>query len=212
MATMQQPQSSGPDRRFEVVSGVREPGLEAQIAELRLDEVQRTYLQERWLGQVRYLGKAARRAQRRYYALRLIAILGGVAIPALVGLNVGSDVEPYVHWLTFGLGLTVAAAVALEEFFRWGDQWRHYRLQTELLRGEGWNFLALAGDHYRRFKTHAEGFRTFVAHSEEAMRREVGIYVTEVARTSDDSREDRRPRPEPEPATRVTTEPVAPRT
>jgi Protein of unknown function (DUF4231) len=164
----------------------REPELAAQFAQLGLATVQQAYLSDRWLAQVRYLGRAARRAQRRHYALRLIAILGGVVVPSLIGLNVGDGARDVVRWLAFGLGLLVAAAVALEEFFRYGERWRHYRQQAELLRGEGWAFLELAGPAYRRYDTHAEAFRPFVARAEEASRQEVGVFIAEVVRTAED--------------------------
>jgi hypothetical protein len=175
-----------------VERGTRDQAVLDRMDELGLSRIQRAYLQERWLGQVTYLGRAAQSAQRRYFTLRLVAILGGVTIPALVGLNVGQDGERPVQWLTFALGLLVAAAVALEEFFRYGDRWRHYRLQAELLRGEGWAFLQLAGPSYRRFSTHADAFRLFVARAEETIRQEVGVYIAEVARAGDEQHGERR--------------------
>ena len=180
--------NSGPAERSS-----RDQAVLDRMEELGLSQIQRTYLQERWLGQLSYLGTAARAAQRRYFTLRLVAILGGVTIPALVGLNVGQDGERWVQWLTFGLGLLVAAAVAVEEFFRFGDRWRHYRLQSELLRGEGWAFLQLAGPSYRRYASHADAFRLFVARAEETIRQEVGVYIAEVARAAEEQHGARRP-------------------
>ena len=149
-------------------------GLDAQIDRLaregQLDALQTAYLRDRWLDQTKWLGGRARKNQRRHYILRLITILGGVAIPALVGLEINSnETEEYVRWLTFGLGLLVAAAAALEEFFRYGERWRHYRHHAELLKAEGWAFLQLVGPAYATFATHAVAFRTFVSRVEEAM-------------------------------------------
>jgi Protein of unknown function (DUF4231) len=168
----------------------RDDGLATLADRLQLDDIGKAYLRDRWLAQVEWLGRSARRHQRRYYALRLISILGGVAIPALVGLNVAGGGADAVGWLTFGLGLLVAAAVALEEFFRHGEHWRHYRQQAELLRAEGWAFLELAGPAYRRYDSHAEALRAFVGRVEDAVRQEVGVYMAEVARTSETQRAD----------------------
>ncbi len=175
--------------------------LVVQIERLPIDDLQKTYLHGRWLDQVAWLGRGARRDQRRYYALRLVTILGGVTIPALVGVNVDGEAASTVRWATFGLGLLVAAAAALEEFFRYGERWRHYRQQAELLKAEGWAFLQLAGPAYRRYDSHAEAFRTFVGRVEDAVRQEVGVYVAEVARAPErperDDREgvERKPTP-----------------
>jgi hypothetical protein len=161
----------------------RDHKFDAQIDQLELDPVQRAYLSERVLGELAFLGKRARRAQRHYYVLRLVTILGGVAIPALVGLEMGDQAwTNRVRWLVFGLGLVVASAAALEEFFRWGERWRHYRRQAELLRGEGWAYLTLSGPTYQQFDSHAAAFRTFVAATEEAIRQEVGVYITQITR------------------------------
>lgn len=181
------PSTRPADRRTEP-----EIDLAAEIDQLPLGDVQKAYLRDRWLEQVGWLGRGARRDQRRYYALRLVSILGGVTIPALVGLNIGSDADSAVRWLTFGLGLLVAAATALEEFFRYGERWRHYRQQAELLKAEGWAFLQLAGPAYRRFDAHADAFRTFVGRVEDAVRQEVGVYIAEVARASDRQETDER--------------------
>ena len=157
--------------------------LAAQIDQLTLDGLQKAYLRDRWLDQVTWLGRSARRNQRRHYTLRLITILGGVAIPALVGLEINNEpADEYVRWLTFALGLLVAAAAALEEFFRYGERWRHYRRHAELLKAEGWAFLQLVGPAYTNVDTHAEAFRTFVSRVEDTMRQEVGVYITEVTR------------------------------
>jgi hypothetical protein len=161
-------------------------GLAAQIDQLagdgRLDGLQTAYLRDRWLDQTTWLGRSARRNQRNHYTLRLITILGGVAIPALVGLNITGEAADDVRWLTFALGLLVASAAALEEFFRYGERWRHFRRHAELLKAEGWAFLELVGPTYTNFETHAEAFRTFVSRVEDTMRQEVGVYVTEVTR------------------------------
>ena len=159
--------------------------LSAQIDRLGLDEVQKGFLRGRWLDQVLWMEGAAERAQRRYYALRLIAILAGVAVPSLIGLEIGNvtdkvTIYTYINWLTFGLSFMVAAAVALEEFFRFGPRWRHYRLKVEHLKGEGWAFFQLAGPTYARFNTHADAFRDFAARVEDALRSEADVYIAQV--------------------------------
>jgi hypothetical protein len=176
------PSRARPDSALPQTQGA----LAAQIDQLTLDGLQKAYLRDRWLDQTTWLGRSARRNQRRHYTLRLITILGGVAIPALVGLEINNNESvDAIRWLTFGLGLLVAAAAALEEFFRYGERWRHYRRHAELLKAEGWAFLQLVGPAYTTVHTHAEAFRTFVGRVEETMRQEVGVYITEVTRVPD---------------------------
>ncbi len=86
----------------------------------------------------------------------------------------------YVSWIAFGLGLTVAICAATQEFFKFGDRWRHYRRIGETLKSEGWQYFQRSGP-YRRFQTHLEGYPTFAARVEALFQGEVQIYLTEVA-------------------------------
>jgi Protein of unknown function (DUF4231) len=62
--------------------------FEAIIAGLDLQDIQKEYLSKRWLDQVVWFDGKAGRNQRRYYVLRLLTIVGGVTVPAIVSLNV----------------------------------------------------------------------------------------------------------------------------
>jgi Protein of unknown function (DUF4231) len=116
-----------------------EPGHRSQFEGVieKLDgltPLQQEFLRAHWLSQVRYLGDKAEFSKRWHFALRLTAIVGGVTIPALIGLNVSGKVSLGVRWSAFGLGLLVALATAVDEFFHLGEQWRHYRRTAELLK------------------------------------------------------------------------------
>ena len=86
-----------------------------------------------------------------YYALRLLIIIGRVIIPALVSLDLGSNLAAgLVRWTTFGLSLMVAISAAIEGLFRFGERWRHYRTIVERLKIEGWQFFQLSGPYAQR--------------------------------------------------------------
>jgi hypothetical protein len=152
------------------------------VDDLELHDRQKRYLRSRWLDQIVWLEGAAKRNQRRYYTLRLVAIIGGVIVPALVSLNVRKDdVASAIAWTTFAVSLVVAAAVAVEEFFHYGDRWRHYRRSAELLKGEGWQYFELTGA-YAGHRTHASAFRTFAAGVEGVIGEDVADYLTHVTK------------------------------
>ena len=71
-------------------------------------------------------------------------------MPALVSLNLDGHGASFVRWAAFTVSLMVALAVAIEEFFHYGDRWRHFRRTAEWLKIEGWQFLQLNGDYRRR--------------------------------------------------------------
>jgi hypothetical protein len=151
------------------------------IDELDLGERQKRYLRSRWLDQIVWLEKKAKQNQRLYYTLRVIAIVGGVIVPALVSLNVREgDVASAIAWTTFAVSLVVAIAVAVEGFFRYGERWRHYRRTAELLKTEGWQFFQLTG-HYRRHTTTAGAYELFASRVEDILQLDIDAYITTVA-------------------------------
>jgi hypothetical protein len=117
-----------------------------------------------------------------YYVLRLVTIIGGVIIPALVCLDLGSErAGSLVRGMTFGLCLLVAISAALDGFFRYGERWRHYRLIAERLKIEGWQFFQLSGP-YARQQNHAAAHPEFAARVEDIIKSDVERYITEVVR------------------------------
>ena len=155
--------------------------LGALVDELELDDRQKRFMRSRWLDQILWLEPKARQSQQRYYALRLVAIVGGLTVPALVSLNVRSSVASEISWTTFALSLLVAAAVAVEGFFRYGERWRHYRRTAELLKSQGWQFFELAGV-YASHRTHRTAFRAFATAVEGLIAEDVDVYVRHVTR------------------------------
>lgn len=154
-------------------------GIEEIIDGLDLSDLQKQALYSRWLDQVVWLEAAATKARRLYYALRLVTVVGAVAIPALIGLNLEGSFDEALAWTTFGLSLLVAISAAVEEFFRFGARWRQYRRTAEQLKSEGWDFFQLSGP-YRRFDDHPSAFRSFAGRVEGLLRRDVESYVTDV--------------------------------
>jgi hypothetical protein len=149
---------------------------------LGLDSRQETFWRARWLDQVVWLEGKAKQCQQRYYALRLMAIVGGLTVPALVSLNVRQgSVASTIAWTTFAVSLLVAIAVSVEGFFRYGERWRHYRRTAELLKGHGWQFYELAGP-YAAYANHRAAFRPFATAVEGLIAEDVEVYIKQVTR------------------------------
>jgi hypothetical protein len=118
----------------------------------------------------------------------LTTIIGGILIPALVGLNVTGTASIPVRWTVFGLGLVVATAATTESFFHYGDRWAHFRRTAELLKSEGWQFLQLSGP-YASDATHAAAYPRFVATVEAVVQRDVEVFFTNVVARQDQKQE-----------------------
>lgn len=167
-------------------AGGRRPStesVEAQLLplvdQLDLQPLQREFLRRRWMDQVAWLERRAASSQRWYNRLRLLTIVGGVIIPALVGLNVSGEASERIRWTVFGLGLVVALAAAIEGFFHFSDRWPHYRRIAELLKSEGWQFFQLSGP-YAGSGGHAGAYPLFAAQVEALIQRDVDVYFTAV--------------------------------
>jgi hypothetical protein len=154
------------------------------LDQLDLEPLQREFLRRRWLDQVSWLENRAAGSQRWYNRLRLITIVGGVIIPALVGLNVSGEVSERIQWTVFGLGLVVALAAAIEGFFHFSDRWPHYRRTAELLKSEGWQFFQLSGP-YAGAGSHVGAYPRFAAQVEALIQRDVDVYFTAVVAEQD---------------------------
>lgn len=162
----------------------RDPGaaslerdLRKLIDSLDLAEHQEQYLRARWLDQVLWMERAAGKARRRYYALRLVTVLGAVVIPALVSLDLSGSAEDVMGWLTFAISLVVAASASVEAFFHFGARWRHYRATVERLKSEGWTYAELSAHYNRPGATHRSSFNDFVARVEQTLGQEAEEYV-----------------------------------
>ncbi|MEM9002325.1 MAG: DUF4231 domain-containing protein [Cyanobacteria bacterium P01_F01_bin.86] len=155
--------------------------------QLELKDTQRHFLRSRWLDQVLWMEKKATVCRDRHYQLRLTAIILGVIVPVLVGLDVGEKeyAERTRQWLTISLSAIVAASAAVEEFFHYGERWNHYRRTVESLKTQGWQFSQLSGP-YAKFSTHKAAFGNFADQVEEVIQRDVEIYVTQLAKPDEE--------------------------
>jgi len=150
------------------------------IEALELPELNKQFLQARWLEQVIWMDEKAWSSVLRHNILRLTTIIGGVIVPALVSLNVGGGTATLIQGVTFTVSLLVALSAAVEEFFHYGERWRHYRRTVESLKSEGWQFFQLSGPYANL--THAQAYPAFAARVEELSREEVETYMTQVVK------------------------------
>ena len=171
--------------------------VEKLEAEPDLDARQKHFMRARWLDQVVWLDGKAKHCQQRYYVLRLVGIVGGLSVPALISLD-------EFRVASIVVSLLVAIAVSVEGFFRYGERWRHYRRTAEVLKGQGWEFYGLAGA-YAAYDSHAAAFRPFATAVEGVIAEDVEVYVKQVTREQQqEGQAGSEPEPETEGRARVT--------
>lgn len=153
--------------------------------DLLLPSLQKQYLRSRWAEQVLQADGDVRRAARMYHALRLLTVVGCVAIVLLVSLGLDAAswlaASPTVRYLIVAFSLLVMVCVAVEHLFNYGDRWRRSERFAERLKSEGWRFLQLSGA-YEGYRTHAEGFHVFANQIESLSQSGVEIYSFDLVR------------------------------
>jgi hypothetical protein len=162
--------------------------LATLIARLPISDLQRQMLRARWLDQLVYMGRKADNAQRWYYRLRFVGVVGGVLVPALISLSLAYT-EQWLRVATFLVSLLVAVVVAAETLYRFGDRWRHYRRNAEMLKSEGWQYLMGIGA-YRKAKDPDQAFKEFSSRVEAILQEDVQGYMDSVARLTNVERHD----------------------
>jgi len=140
------------------------------IDELELSEMQKHFMRFRWLEQVLWMETKHQKNQLWFYTMRLVAIIGGITVPALISLN--------IYGAAIFTSLLVAISVAGDEFFHFGERCRHYRRTAELLKIQAWQFFQLSGP-YQAMPTHGTAYPLFAGKVEKTMRSEINVYLPE---------------------------------
>lgn len=158
--------------------------------EMELGARQEHFMKSRWLDQMLWLDKKATQCRDRYYQLRLTAIVLGVVVPIMVGIDLGDNrtLERVKQYLTIGLSAVVAVSAAVEEFYHYGERWNHYRRTAESLKTQIWQYHSLTGP-YKKFATHRDGFKNFAARVEDVIQKDVEVYVTQLSKADEEKEE-----------------------
>ncbi len=153
---------------------------------LAMTEPQKRFMKSRWLDQLLWFEGRAERASKWSSRLRLMNVVGGVMIPALVSLSfnnpLGHQIE--IGWIAFGLSQMVAIGAAVEGYFRWADKYTEYRKTAELLKSEGWKFLQLSGS-YQDYPDHIQAYSIFAARVEQFIQEDVQTFIELARETAD---------------------------
>ncbi|NEQ98096.1 MAG: DUF4231 domain-containing protein [Cyanothece sp. SIO2G6] len=164
------------------------------IDKLDISDLRKEFLKNRWLDQVIWLEGKASKEQWWHYRLRMITIVGGVLVPAIVGLNglngfqgEQDNQRPLIlGWAAFGISQVVAISAAVEEFLGHGEKYLNYRNTAENMKIEGWQYLQLAGP-YRTFKSHSGAYTFFAARVEQYIQKDVQGFLSQAAERMEES-------------------------
>ena len=150
------------------------------IYELELSDLQKQFMKCRWLDQVIWLEGRAKSAKKWSTRLRLMTIVGGVLIPALVSLYFNGDKckenQNRLDWLTFGLSQMVAISASVAQYFGFSEKQTQYRKTAESLKSEAWKFFQLTGS-YDKYSQHSSAYSIFAFRVEKLMQEDVQAII-----------------------------------
>lgn len=132
------------------------------------------YIQYRWQSQWQWYDKKAAEAKQQYQRLQVVIGVGSVSVPVLVGITATDPaINGLINAATIVVSLTVAAAAAVENVFKFGESWRTFRSAAESLRREKSLYDVEAGP-YRRAKN---PFLLFTERCEEIIAQQNGQWL-----------------------------------
>ena len=159
------------------------------IEEIELPSLQKRFMKSRWLDQVLWLEGRATKSRTRHNTLRLITIIGGVLVPAVVSANSANasqqNLKHLLGWTAFGLSQAVAISAAVEEFFHYGENYRRYRNTAENMKIQGWQFFQLTGP-YKDATNHSEAYPTFASNVENIIQQDVEGYISQAVESDNE--------------------------
>lgn len=96
--------------------------------------VQEDYLKNRLDDQINWYDKKSSQCQKMYKKLQLVSIIGAASIPLFSGYL--SAETPYLKYLVGVLGLLVAVLAAVNNLYKYQENWITYRATCEGLKHE----------------------------------------------------------------------------
>ncbi|MEM8615084.1 MAG: DUF4231 domain-containing protein, partial [Cyanobacteria bacterium P01_H01_bin.105] len=161
------------------------------IDKLEISDLRKEFLKNRWLDQVMWLEGRATKERNQHFRLRMITIIGGVLVPAMVGFRSpdNQSLERTIATTAFVVSQAVAISAAVEEFFGHGDKYRNYRSTAEGMKIEGWQFMQLAGP-YRKFKAHSDAYQSFAQRVEFFIQKDVEGFVSRLEEKQEEDKQD----------------------
>ena len=135
---------------------------------------ERYYVEHRWHSQWTFFDKKASENKARYQRLQVVIGVGSVAVPVLVGIKGDTtEMQNVLYLLTVVISLGVAIAAALENVYKFGDNWRSYRQAAEELKQEKSLYDIRAG----RYTNIPKPFTRFVERCEEIIAQQNGRWI-----------------------------------
>ncbi len=143
---------------------------------LSIDETQKSVIKSTWLDYLLLMNKSAKNGWSNHNYSQIIIILLGLAIPIIESSKLNTNIFNMDLTIVGILSFIIAGLTTLNRQFGFQEKWRHYRVTAEIMRNEGDDFFALAGN-YEKYNSHKDAFKEFSKTVTTFKRKEVLQYM-----------------------------------
>jgi hypothetical protein len=138
---------------------------------------EKQYLTTRWQEQRDYYSRKSSENKRAYQRVQLVIGIGAVLVPVLLSFDIRIPFGDTQIALTSPLAAIisglVAAAAAVENVYKYGENWRNFRRALEGLKREHALFISRAG----KYRNEVNAFPNFVESIESIIAEETGNFT-----------------------------------
>lgn len=146
------------------------------IDSLDIEEMQKDILKSTWLDYLLLINSSAGRGWFIHNYSQVAVIILSLLIPLVEKSKLNQNVFHLDLTIVGILGVVVACLTTLNRQLGFERKWRHFRITSELIRNEGDDYFALAGN-YEKYKSHQEAFKAFTYKITTFKRNEVVSYL-----------------------------------
>jgi hypothetical protein len=153
---------------------------------LRLEPHQQIALAERYISVVTSFSKRAKRLDFLFHTCRFLVTSGSLMVPALLSIQYIRNVwwvdpamfQIQIYWATWVISLMVTMSNGIMTLFKFDKAYYFTHTTYELLKSEGWQYIALTGKYAtkedsKEEATHYNQFRVFYHNAEKIKLRQV---------------------------------------
>lgn len=146
------------------------------IETLDIEPYKKRVLQERYLNVVENFQIRANCLSCMFYVSRIIVTVGSILVPAFLSIQ-NSNYQTQIYWLTWITSIFVTLCNGLITLFKLDKKYYFIYTSLELLKSEGWQYIALSGRYYPKdisvSPTHESQFLAFFHMTEKIKMRQV---------------------------------------
>ena len=132
-----------------------EEALAFAFANLQLEDHQRVVLNERYLSVIMSFSTRVKRIDWMFNITRFVVTVGSLVVPALISIQYIKNVwwtdtdtfQVQIYWATWVISILVTVFNGISQMYRFDKKYYFLHTTLELLKSEGWQYIALTGKY-----------------------------------------------------------------